>query len=196
MAIAEPWLRWPKVLICDESIGMLDAEEVQAEVLALLGNLPGWELGLAMIFVTHDLSVASFCHRVIVLDKGRIAEEGPGEGMIFQNPSGLPSAAGWWKPVRLAAPRETLLDEANASLIHHDQMSSDAERHRQQFHSKRSKRNPDAAATQTDDHGRTVRKLVYGKQFLRFVKRFASAKLSATAPSPLVTAPATPSVPH
>ena len=39
-----------------------------------------------MIFVTHDLSVASgFCHRVIVLDKGRIVEEGPGE-RIFQAP--------------------------------------------------------------------------------------------------------------
>ena len=74
----------PKVLICDESVSMLDAE-VQAEVLALLRELQQ-ELGLAMIFVTHDLSVASgFCHRVIVLDKGRVVEEGPGE-RIFKAP--------------------------------------------------------------------------------------------------------------
>ena len=72
------------MLICDESVSMLDAE-VQAEVLSLLRALQH-ELGLAMVFVTHDLSVASgFCHRVIVLDKGRIVEEGPGD-RIFQAP--------------------------------------------------------------------------------------------------------------
>ena len=84
VAIARALALQPKVLICDESVSMLDAE-VQAEVLALLRELQQ-ELGLAMIFVTHDLSVASgFCHRVIVLDKGRIVEEGPGE-RIFQAP--------------------------------------------------------------------------------------------------------------
>jgi peptide/nickel transport system ATP-binding protein len=36
-----------------------------------------------MLFVTHDLSVASgFCHRVIVLDGGRIVEEGPGSRLL------------------------------------------------------------------------------------------------------------------
>ena len=71
----------PQVLICDESVSMLDAE-VQAEVLTLLRTLQQ-ELGLAMIFITHDLAVASgFCHRVIVLDKGRIVEEGPGERIL------------------------------------------------------------------------------------------------------------------
>ena len=39
-----------------------------------------------MIFVTHDLTVASgFCHRVIVLDHGHIVEEGPGD-RIFHAP--------------------------------------------------------------------------------------------------------------
>ena len=84
VAIARALALEPKVLICDESVSMLDAE-VQTEVLALLRELQR-DLGLAMIFVTHDLSVASgFCHRVIVLDKGRIVEEGPGE-QIFQAP--------------------------------------------------------------------------------------------------------------
>ena len=63
---------------------MLDAE-VQAEVLDLLRNLQ-MELGLANIFITHDLSVASgFCHRVLVLDKGKVVEEGPGD-RIFEDP--------------------------------------------------------------------------------------------------------------
>ncbi|MFN9622161.1 MAG: ABC transporter ATP-binding protein, partial [Cyanobacteriota bacterium] len=52
------------------------------EVLALLRDLQG-RLGLGLVFVTHDLSVASgFCHRVIVLEGGRIVEEGPGAEIL------------------------------------------------------------------------------------------------------------------
>ncbi len=81
VAIARALALKPKVLICDESVSMLDAE-IQAEVLALLRQLQK-QLGLAMVFITHDLSVASgFCHRVIVLDKGRIVEEGPGKQLL------------------------------------------------------------------------------------------------------------------
>ncbi|HGY5550304.1 MAG TPA: ABC transporter ATP-binding protein [Prochlorococcus sp.] len=81
VAIARALALKPKVLICDESVSMLDAE-IQAEVLALLRQLQK-QLGLAMVFITHDLSVASgFCHRVIVLDHGRIVEEGPGTQLL------------------------------------------------------------------------------------------------------------------
>jgi peptide/nickel transport system ATP-binding protein len=81
VAIARALALDPQVLICDESVSMLDAE-IQAEVLALLRGLQQ-DLGLAMIFVTHDLSVASgFCHRVIVLDRGRVVEEGPGDQLL------------------------------------------------------------------------------------------------------------------
>jgi peptide/nickel transport system ATP-binding protein len=81
VAIARALALRPQVLICDESVSMLDAE-IQAEVLALLRRLQQ-DLGLAMIFVTHDLSVASgFCHRVIVLDRGHVVEEGPGDRLL------------------------------------------------------------------------------------------------------------------
>ncbi|MEY3463714.1 MAG: hypothetical protein RLZZ468_1492 [Cyanobacteriota bacterium] len=81
VAIARALILEPKVLLCDESVSMLDAE-VQAEVLALLRDLQV-RLGLGMLFVTHDLSVASgFCHRVIVLDGGRIVEQGPGDRLL------------------------------------------------------------------------------------------------------------------
>ena len=81
VAIARALALRPQVLICDESVSMLDAE-IQAEVLALLRRLQQ-DLGLAMIFVTHDLSVASgFCHRVIVLDRGHVVEEGPGDQLL------------------------------------------------------------------------------------------------------------------
>ena len=81
VAIARALALEPKVLICDESVSMLDAE-IQAEVLGLLRQLQQ-QLGLAMVFVTHDLAVASgFCHRVIVLDRGQIVEEGPGDQLL------------------------------------------------------------------------------------------------------------------
>ena len=81
VAIARALILEPKVLLCDESVSMLDAE-VQAEVLALLRDLQR-RLGLGMLFVTHDLAVASgFCHRVIVLEGGRIVEQGPGAELL------------------------------------------------------------------------------------------------------------------
>ena len=81
VAIARALILRPRVLLCDESVSMLDAE-VQAEVLGLLGQLQR-QLGLGLIFITHDLSVASgFCHRVIVLEGGRIVEEGPGADLL------------------------------------------------------------------------------------------------------------------
>jgi peptide/nickel transport system ATP-binding protein len=82
VAIARALILEPRVLLCDESVSMLDAE-VQADVLGLLRDLQR-RLGLGMLFVTHDLAVASgFCHRVIVLDGGRIVEEGPGASLLL-----------------------------------------------------------------------------------------------------------------
>ena len=81
VAIARALVLEPQVLLCDESVSMLDAE-VQTEVLALLRNLQS-RLGLGLIFVTHDLGVASgFCQRVIVLEGGRIVEQGPGDQLL------------------------------------------------------------------------------------------------------------------
>ena len=81
VAIARALILEPRVLLCDESVSMLDAE-IQAEVLELLRDLQR-RLGLGLLFVTHDLSVASgFCHRVIVLEGGRIVEQGPGRALL------------------------------------------------------------------------------------------------------------------
>jgi len=71
----------PKILICDESLSMLDVE-IQAEVLALLKSLQE-KLKLTLLFITHDLLVAAgFCHRVLVFDKGKIIEENSGRKML------------------------------------------------------------------------------------------------------------------
>ncbi|MET0675693.1 MAG: ATP-binding cassette domain-containing protein, partial [Bradyrhizobium sp.] len=74
----------PRVLIADEAVSALDVS-VQAQVLALLAELRQ-EMKLAMIFITHDLRIAAeIADRVIVLQKGRIVEEGP-TAAVFTSP--------------------------------------------------------------------------------------------------------------
>jgi peptide/nickel transport system ATP-binding protein len=75
----------PQVLIADEPTTALDVM-VQAQVLELLERLQR-ELGLALIFVTHDLSTLSFvCQRLAVMYAGRIVEDGPSEA-VFGKPA-------------------------------------------------------------------------------------------------------------
>lgn len=65
----------PKIIICDESVSALDVS-VQAQVLNLLNELKE-TFSLSYIFISHDLSVVKhFCDRIIVLNKGKIEEEG------------------------------------------------------------------------------------------------------------------------
>jgi peptide/nickel transport system ATP-binding protein len=74
----------PKLLIADEPTTALDVM-VQAQVLALLAALQR-DHGLAMLFITHDLSVLTYaCERLAVMDAGRIVEEGR-SGEVFVDP--------------------------------------------------------------------------------------------------------------
>ncbi len=73
-----------RLLVADEPVSALDVS-VQAQVINLLGDLQG-EFGLAMLFVSHDLSVVEyFCDEVIVMYLGRVMERGPAEA-IFARP--------------------------------------------------------------------------------------------------------------
>ena len=102
----------PKLLVADEPTTALDVM-VQAQILRLLAELRD-ELGLAVLFITHDLStLAAACRRLAVMYAGRIVEEGParevfaapahpytralgaafpviGDPAFRHNPSGLP----------------------------------------------------------------------------------------------------------
>ncbi len=74
----------PKLLICDEPTTALDVT-IQAQILALLDELQR-ELGMALLFITHDLNlVRRFTHRVGVMERGKLVEIGD-TAVVFANP--------------------------------------------------------------------------------------------------------------
>jgi ABC-type glutathione transport system ATPase component len=71
--IARALVMRPRLLICDEAVSALDVS-VQAQIINLLVSLRE-QLGLSMIFITHDLSVARHIGRnVAVMHRGRVVE--------------------------------------------------------------------------------------------------------------------------
>ena len=74
----------PKIVICDEPVSALDVS-IRAQILNLLKELQA-RLGLAYIFISHDLSVVKHvADRIAVMYLGRIVETGPADD-IFDDP--------------------------------------------------------------------------------------------------------------
>ncbi|KKC33214.1 dipeptide ABC transporter ATP-binding protein [Devosia psychrophila] len=84
LAIARALVTRPKLLVLDEPVSALDVS-VRGEVLALLARLQA-EFGLTYLIISHDLDmVAAMADRVLVMEAGKIVEEGRPE-QIFAAP--------------------------------------------------------------------------------------------------------------
>jgi peptide/nickel transport system ATP-binding protein len=81
VAIGRALAAQPELLVCDEITSALDVS-VQAAVLDLLAELRT-DLGLALLFITHDLGVvASVADQVLVLERGVVVEKGGVETVL------------------------------------------------------------------------------------------------------------------
>ena len=84
LSIARALMMEPEILVADEAVSALDVS-VQAQILDLFESIRE-RLNLSMVFVTHDLRVAArLCHRIVVMQQGKIMEAGSAE-QVFRQP--------------------------------------------------------------------------------------------------------------
>ncbi|MFJ4195689.1 methionine ABC transporter ATP-binding protein [Pseudomonas sp. NPDC089534] len=76
VGIARALVHDPDILLCDEATSALDPETTQS-ILGLLREINA-RLGLTIVLITHEMAVIrDICDRVVVLEHGRIVEQGP-----------------------------------------------------------------------------------------------------------------------
>ena len=109
----------PRFLVADEPITALDVS-IQAQIINLFQDLQK-QMGLALLFIAHDLSMVRYlCRRVAVMLRGKIVEMGPTEA-VFENPlhpytRALISAVPIPDPVRERGRVRTRFDSVNVAF--------------------------------------------------------------------------------
>ena len=84
VAIARALVNNPSIMLCDEATSALDSMTTHS-ILKLLKNI-NEKMGVTIVLITHSLAVAELiCDNVVVIDEGKIVEEGKTED-IFANP--------------------------------------------------------------------------------------------------------------
>jgi len=84
VSIARAMILEPKIIVCDEPVSALDVS-IQAQICNLLRRLQR-ETGVAMIFISHDLSIVRYMsHRIMVMYLGRVREIGERD-QLFSSP--------------------------------------------------------------------------------------------------------------
>ena len=97
IGIARALMFKPKLLVADEAVSALDVS-IQAQILKLLDEIQR-ETGVSMIFITHDLRVASqICDEIAVMQKGGSSNaDRPRRSSWTRN---QPTRASWWRRSR------------------------------------------------------------------------------------------------
>ncbi|MBH3408003.1 ATP-binding cassette domain-containing protein [Pseudomonas glycinae] len=117
VGIARALVHDPDILLCDEATSALDPETTQS-ILGLLREI-NKRLGLTIVLITHEMAVIrEICDRVVVLEHGRIVEQGP-VWEVFGNPQHEVSQT-------LLAPLQHALPEELQSRLQAQPSSSDA----------------------------------------------------------------------
>jgi len=117
VGIARSLVHDPQILLCDEATSALDPETTQS-ILGLLRDI-NKRLGLTIVLITHEMAVIrEICDRVVVLEHGRIVEQGP-VWQVFGNPQHEVSKT-------LLAPLQHGLPEELQNRLQPTQTSADA----------------------------------------------------------------------
>lgn len=93
VAIARALSLSPKILLCDEATSALDPKTTES-IISLLKKI-NEDMGIAIVFVTHQMSVVKqLCHRVSILENGKISADGDVRDLFLNLPQSLKNILG------------------------------------------------------------------------------------------------------